>query len=42
LRVARDAAGNQLLFGITAKGLVMVRLSTITNPFPAPPRAGAR
>jgi len=42
LRVARDAGGNQLLFGITAKGLVMVRLSTITNPFPAPPRAGAR
>ena len=42
LRVARDAAGNQLLFGITAKGLVMVRLSTIANPFPAPPRAGAR
>ena len=42
LRVARDAGGNQLLFGITAKGLVMVRLSTIANPFPAPPRAGAR
>ncbi len=42
LRVARDVAGNQLLFGITAKGLVMVRLSTITIPFPAPPRAGAR
>jgi hypothetical protein len=38
LRVAKDALGNQLLFGITAKGLVMVRLPTITNPFPAPPK----
>ncbi len=34
LRVARDATGNQLLFGITARGLVMVRLPAITNPFP--------
>jgi hypothetical protein len=38
LRVARDALGNQLLFGVTFKGLVMVRLPLITNPFPAPPR----
>jgi len=30
-RVARDATG-QLLFGITANGLVMVRLPTLTNP----------
>src|SRR5438552_2713164 len=37
LRVAKDATG-QLLFGITAKGLVMVRLPTIVNPNPAPPR----
>jgi len=37
LRVAKDATG-QLLFGITAKGLVMVRLPTLVNPNPAPPR----
>ena len=36
LRVARDAAGNQLLFGITARGLVMLRLPAIANPFPTP------
>jgi hypothetical protein len=36
-RVARDATG-QLLFGITANGLVMVRLPTLINPNPAPPR----
>jgi len=36
LRVARDAAGNQLLFGITARGLVMIRLATVVNPFPSP------
>ena len=36
-RVARDATG-QLLFGITANGLVMVRLPTLVNPNPAPPR----
>jgi hypothetical protein len=36
LRVARDAAGNQLLFGITARGLVMVRIPAIANPFPSP------
>jgi hypothetical protein len=34
LRVARDASGNQLLFGVTARGLVTVRLPTITNPLP--------
>ena len=38
LRVAKDAGGNQLLFGVTARGLVMVRLPTIPNPNPAPPR----
>jgi len=37
LRVAKDATG-QLLFGITAKGLVMVRLPALVNPNPAPPR----
>ncbi|HET7296806.1 MAG TPA: hypothetical protein VFI66_06660 [Gemmatimonadales bacterium] len=36
LRVARDASG-QLLFGITAKGLVMVRLPAFTNPNPVAP-----
>ncbi len=39
LRVAQDASGNQLLFGITARGLVMVQLPAFTNPLPeAPPR----
>jgi len=39
LRVAKDAGGAQLLFGITARGLVIVRLPAITNIFvPAPPR----
>src|SRR5438034_244899 len=37
LRVAKDATG-QRLFGITAKGLVMVRLPALVNPNPAPPR----
>jgi hypothetical protein len=34
LRVARDAGGNQLLFGVTPRGVVMLALPTITNPFP--------
>ena len=38
LRVAKDASGNQLLFGITARGLVMVSLPAFTNPLPAPRR----
>jgi len=38
LRVARDLAGNQLLFGVTSRGLVMVRLPVFPNPNPAPPR----
>jgi len=38
LRVAKDAGGNQLLFGVTSRGLVMVRLPAIPNPNPAPPR----
>jgi hypothetical protein len=37
LRVARDLSGGQLLFGITARGLVMLRLPAIPNPNPAPP-----
>ncbi len=41
LRVAIDASGKQLLFGITARGLVMVRLPAITNPNPAPRRIGS-
>jgi hypothetical protein len=42
LRVAKDALGNQLLFGITARGLVMVRLPTITNPYPVMQPTGIR
>ena len=38
LRVAKDLAGNQLLFGVTTRGLVMVRLPIFPNPNPAPPR----
>lgn len=41
LRVARDAGGNQLLFGVTARGVVVVRLPAIANPFPIR-SAGAR
>ena len=38
LRVAKDAGGQQLLFGITARGLVVVAIPAVTNPFvPAPP-----
>ena len=40
LRVAKDALGNQLLFGVTSKGLVMVQLPSIPNPFPL--RASSR
>lgn len=37
-RVAKDAGGRQLLFGITARGLVTVVIPAVTNPFvPAPP-----
>ncbi len=42
LRVAKDALGNQFLFGITARGLVTVRLPTVANPFPAPRPVGSR
>jgi hypothetical protein len=38
LRVAKDAFGNQLLFGVTQRGLVLVRLPVFPNPNPAPPR----
>ena len=34
LRVARDAGGNQLLFGVTPRGVVVVRLPVMTNPYP--------
>jgi hypothetical protein len=40
LRVARDAGGNQLLFGVTATGLLVLQLPPITNPLPIPPRFG--
>jgi hypothetical protein len=43
LRVARNAAGTvQFLFGVTARGLVVVRLSPVANPFPAPRPGGMR
>jgi hypothetical protein len=38
LRVARDVGGNQLLFGVTATGLLVLQLPAITNPLPVPPR----
>ena len=41
LRVARDLAGTQLLFGVTANGLLVLQLPPLTNPLPAPPRAGS-
>lgn len=42
LRVARDATGGQLLFGVTARGVVMVRVPAFTNPAPVPPNTGSR
>ncbi len=41
LRVARDVGGNQLLFGVTATGLLVLQLPPFVNPLPAPPRAGS-
>ena len=38
LRVARDAGGNQLLFGVTPTGLLVLDLPAFVNPLPAPPR----
>src|SRR5213593_3920812 len=38
LRVARDVGGNQLLFGVTATGLMVLQLPPFVNPLPAPPR----
>ncbi|MDP3911511.1 MAG: hypothetical protein Q8Q14_14085 [Gemmatimonadales bacterium] len=38
LRVARNSANTrQWLFGVTARGVVMVELPVITNPFPSQP-----
>jgi hypothetical protein len=37
LRVARDAGGNQLLFGVTPRGLLVLQLPPFTNTLPAPP-----
>lgn len=34
LRVAKGPTGSQLLFGITARGLVMVAIPVISNPLP--------
>ncbi len=38
LRVARDAGGNQLLFGVTPTGLLVLSLPAFTNPLPVPPQ----
>jgi hypothetical protein len=38
LRVAKDAGGRQLLFGITARGLVIVQLPAVNNIFTPAPR----
>jgi len=37
LRVARDAGGNQLLFGVTPNGLLVLQLPAFVNPLPVPP-----
>jgi hypothetical protein len=41
LRVARDATG-QLLFGVTGRGLVVLRLPAFVNPNPAVQNASGR
>src|SRR5882762_3340535 len=38
LRVARDAGGIQLLFGVTANGLLVLQLPAFVNPLPVRPR----
>src|SRR6266571_3274635 len=38
LRVARDAGGNQLLFGVTPNGLLVLQLPPFVNPLPVPPQ----
>lgn len=35
LRVSKTAAGEQILFGVTSVGVVLVRLPTVTNIFPS-------
>jgi len=43
LRVARDnVTGEQLLFGVTTTGLLILRLPAFVNPLPAPPASGNR
>jgi hypothetical protein len=42
LRVARDGSGNQLLFGVTTRGVVVVQLPVFTNPFPVRQNARSR
>jgi hypothetical protein len=41
LRVARDAGGVQLLFGVTANGLLVLQLPAFVNPLPVRPRVGS-
>jgi len=38
LRVARDVGGVQLLFGVTANGLLVLQLPPFVNPLPVRPR----
>ena len=38
LRVARDAGGVQLLFGVTPNGLLVLQLPVFPNPLPTPRR----
>ena len=38
LRVARDVGGNQLLFGVTPNGLLVLQLPPFVNPLPVPPQ----
>jgi hypothetical protein len=40
LRVAKLASGEQVLVGVTARGVVLVRLPAVTNSFPSARWAG--
>jgi hypothetical protein len=36
IRVATNGSGQRILVGVTANGIVIVRLPNLVNPFPAP------
>jgi hypothetical protein len=42
LRVSKTAAGEQILFGVTSAGVVLVRLPAVTNIFPSPTWTGGQ